>query len=119
MGRRAAKPLSREWAKGFGAVLLVLFLSVPAFADPGPARRSELTELVAQDCGSCHGLTRAGGLGAPLTAAALADLSEEAVAYTILEGRPGTPMPPWKSMLSEPEAVWIARLLKEGHAGAR
>jgi len=69
--------------------------------------------MVRQDCGSCHGLTLKGGLGPPLVAPALKDKPMEMLKYTILHGRPGTPMPPWKRFLTEGEAEWIAdRLLK-------
>ncbi|MBX9634174.1 MAG: cytochrome c [Magnetospirillum sp.] len=87
-------------------------LSVGAMAAPSPARQEQLRHLVQHDCGSCHGMTRAGGLGSPLTVEVLADMGDEALAATILDGRPGTPMPPWRSMLSEDDARWIVRHLK-------
>ncbi|WP_242442760.1 cytochrome c [Magnetospirillum sp. 15-1] len=80
-------------------------------AEVAPARQAKLKDMVAQDCGSCHGMTRHGGLGSPLLQEDLAKLSAEAVIDTILEGRPGTPMPPWKAMLSREEAAWIAAYL--------
>jgi cytochrome c55X len=33
---------------------------------------------------------------------------------TIYGGRPGTPMAPWKAMLSEADALWIAQQLFAG-----
>ena len=33
---------------------------------------------------------------------------------TIYQGRPGTPMPGWRSMISEAEARWIAEQLRRG-----
>ena len=36
------------------------------------------------------------------------------MAATIYGGRPGTPMAPWKAMLTEPEALWIAQQLMAG-----
>ncbi|CAA7624258.1 cytochrome c [Magnetospirillum sp. UT-4] len=97
-----------------GAVLMAALavLALPAAAEPPAARIGELRELVAQDCGSCHGMSRAGGLGAPLTAEALAGIGDEALEATILEGRPGTPMPPWRGLLNEADARWIVRHLK-------
>jgi cytochrome c55X len=74
-------------------------------------RQAKLRDMVAQDCGSCHGMTRQGGLGSPLLQDDMARLSAEALIHTILEGRPGTPMPPWKTMLSRDEAAWIAAYL--------
>jgi cytochrome c55X len=94
---------------------LVLLLSGPALADGLPQdRASELARLVLQDCGSCHGLTLAGGLGPDIRPAALAGASPESVAAVILDGRPGTAMPPWRSLLNEAEAAWIATYLLGG-----
>jgi cytochrome c55X len=55
-----------------------------------------------------------GGLGPALTREALADKPVDSLAATIFHGRPGTPMPPWRRMLSEPEAQWIAERLVAG-----
>ncbi len=79
-----------------------------------PERARALVHLVRQDCGSCHGLTLKGGLGKPLLPADLADRDAETLAEIILDGIPDTPMPPWRGQLTEAEALWIARRLKEG-----
>lgn len=92
--------------------LSLLILAAPASAGPSPERQEVLRHLINQDCGSCHGLTRNGGLGSPLTVEALHDIGDDALAATILDGRPGTPMPPWRGMLSEEDARWIVRHLK-------
>ena len=73
-----------------------------------------LVRLVRQDCGSCHGMTLQGGLGTPLTPAALRDKPAESLVATIVYGRPGTAMPAWKSVLSETDARWIVARLIEG-----
>lgn len=86
---------------------------------PGPERQKELVRLVRQDCGSCHGMRLTGGLGPALTPEALASKPAEALVRTILQGRPGTPMPPWKDFLSEPEAAWIVDGLKKGFPDGR
>ena len=110
--------------------LLSLLLAFPAFAalaqpagEPDAARARALVHMVRQDCGSCHGMRLTGGLGPALTPAALADFPLENLAAVIYHGRPGTPMPPWKAMLSEPEARWVAQRLLQGFpeesAGAR
>lgn len=77
-----------------------------------PARQAELEHMVIQDCGSCHGLKLTGGLGRPLTAEALAQAEPEGLALIILDGIPGTAMPPWRPILSEEDALWIATYLK-------
>lgn len=95
--------------------LLVASAGHPAAAQvPGAAREAQLVRMVRQDCGSCHGMTLAGGLGPALTREALADKPLESLAATIYHGRPGTPMPPWRSMLSADEAHWIAERLLAG-----
>jgi len=76
--------------------------------------RARLADLVVQDCGSCHGLTLKGGLGRPLTPDALSGLSHENIRDIILDGLPGTPMPPWRPLLSVAEAETIAAMLKSG-----
>ena len=83
-------------------------------AQPALERERELVRMVRQDCGSCHGLRLTGGLGPPLTPDALGDKPVQALAAAIFHGRPGTPMPPWRRMLSEPEAHWIAERLVAG-----
>jgi len=94
--------------------LLVLAISaLPCAADVPPDRAEALKHLVMQDCGSCHGLTRKGGLGRPLTRDALAHAEPETLALIILDGVPGTAMPPWRPLMTEDEALWIARYLQQ------
>jgi cytochrome c55X len=81
---------------------------------PGAVRERELVRFVRQECGFCHGLRLTGGLGTPLTAAALADMPVEALASTILYGRRGTAMPGWAPYLSPADAHWIAEQLLKG-----
>ncbi|MGZ5184370.1 MAG: c-type cytochrome [Caldimonas sp.] len=78
------------------------------------ARAAELVRIVRQDCGSCHGMRLSGGLGPALTREALADKPLAALAATIFHGRPGTPMPGWRGLLSEADALWIAERLAGG-----
>lgn len=83
-------------------------------ADPSPERQKELVRLVRQDCGSCHGMTLAGGLGSPLLPENLKDKPVEGLVSTILLGRPGTAMPPWDRFLNEAEVRWMVdKLLTE------
>jgi len=83
-------------------------------AAPDAARQQQLVRMVRQDCGSCHGMRLTGGLGPALTREALADKPVGSMAATIFHGRPGTPMPGWRAMLSEAEARWIAERLVQG-----
>ena len=100
-----------------GCALAALFLLTPAVAltaDPPPERMRELVRMVRQDCGACHGLTLKGGLGPALLPETLREKPAESLRYTVLLGRPGTPMPPWNTFLTEAEADWIVRQLMTG-----
>jgi cytochrome c55X len=99
--------------------IALLLVSGPAGAEPHQVRQAELIHLLRHDCGSCHGMTLNGGLGPALTAAALEGKPRELLINTIMEGRPGTPMPPWRPMLSTEEAAWLVDLLLEGGLDAR
>lgn len=81
---------------------------------PQGTRQMELVRLVRQDCGSCHGMRLAGGLGPALTPARLADWPDDSLVATILHGRPGTAMPGWQRFVTEAEAGWIVARLKQG-----
>jgi len=96
------------------AVLALALTETPVAAQVSDQRVQELKHMVLQDCGSCHGLTRKGGLGGPLTYEALKDTPPEVLEGTILNGVPGTAMPRWRPLLSEDDAQWIVEyLLKE------
>lgn len=92
--------------------IALLLSAAPALAgELPPGRAAELEHLVRQDCGACHGMTLKGGLGPDLRAEALAGASPEALAQVVLDGIPGTAMPPWRPLLTEGEARWIAEYL--------
>ena len=118
-GQTFARGLGPE-IRSLTLAVLGLFLATsvqaqsPASAPPSQERIRQLVHLVRQDCGSCHGMRLTGGLGPALTREALADFPLDSLAAVIFHGRPGTPMPPWKAMLSEPEARWIALRLQQG-----
>ncbi len=97
----------REWA----AIALAL-AAFPALAgDLSPGRAAELERLVRHDCGSCHGMTLKGGLGSDLRAETLVGTAPETLAQIVLDGIPGTAMPPWRPLLTEGEALWTAEYL--------
>lgn len=83
-------------------------------SDNPSAERARLSNLVIQDCGSCHGLTLRGGLGPPLRPQDLGHLPVEAIVAIVSEGVPGSAMPPWKPLLSPEEIHWISEQLKSG-----
>ncbi len=59
-------PLLAHVAVFLGAALVAAFASASEAKPVAPEaqRARELIHIVRQDCGSCHGLTLAGGLGA-------------------------------------------------------
>jgi len=79
-----------------------------------PARQAQLKYLLQQDCGSCHGMTLKGGLGPALLPDILKDKPDALLVATILDGRAGTAMPPWRSELSEADAEWLVEQLRLG-----
>ena len=95
------------------AVLVVA--ATPVMANEMPPDANKLANLVRQDCGSCHGLTLRGGLGKPLTSENLSAWDREQLVSIILDGVPGTPMPPWRALLTEGDARWIADRLQQGN----
>lgn len=109
-----------EWKRNIVLASMMIFTSVSAAAESvnseliSKLRRTELHNLLLQDCGSCHGMTMKGGLGPALTPEALKDKSREMLETTILYGRPGTPMPPWDKLLSKAEVRWLVDLLYSG-----
>lgn len=109
MRRMSVQP--RTWPSlAFAAIAA----SASASAGDAALDSARLSNLVRQDCGSCHGLTLNGGLGKPLTSERLRDWSKDQLVSIILDGVPGTPMPPWRPLISEPDARWIVDRLKQG-----
>lgn len=104
-----------------GVLAAMLLLVGGAAAEPelDQTRKDErsdarLRHLIRHDCGSCHGLTMRGGLGPALTPEALAGKPRELLINSVIHGRPGTAMPPWKTLLSDTEVEWIIEQLLEG-----
>lgn len=108
--------LLRRMAPAGGLALLASLAAGPAAAEPPSAQRQQqLLRMVRQDCGACHGLQLTGGLGPAITPAVLAERGGVELVYaTIWHGRAGTPMPPWRGLLTEPEVRWMSQRLVEG-----
>ncbi|WP_198243630.1 c-type cytochrome [methane-oxidizing endosymbiont of Gigantopelta aegis] len=81
-------------------------------AAPDKARQQYLENLLSQDCGSCHGITLKGGLGSALLPDNLRHKSDQFLIKTILDGRAGTAMPPWKEFLTQDDADWLVKCLR-------
>lgn len=110
----ARRMVALAWLAALSAAGATSALAQAPAPQPEPARQQALLRMVRQDCGSCHGMRMTGGLGPALTPQALAERSPESVFATIYHGRPGTPMPPWRGLVSEAEARWIAERLRAG-----
>jgi len=91
-----------------------LLAAQTAIAGPDAERQNELLYFIKHDCGSCHGMTLKGGLGPALLPETLAAKPKDYLVSTILEGRHNTAMPPWKTMLSQDDAIWITEQLQSG-----
>ena len=111
-------PSHRGPTKGWTAravLTTAVLVATTAFAadtlDPAALKR-----LVHQDCGSCHGLSLKGGLGPDLRAETLEHYDMDVLTGVILDGIPDTAMPPWRPLITEEEAEWIARYLLEPEA---
>lgn len=111
--RIAARRLSLVLAMlgAYASVCSAASATEPAIA---AGRQTELRHLLKQDCGSCHGMTLKGGLGPALLPANLEGKPDELLVISILDGRPGTAMPPWRGLLTEAEAQWLVEQLREG-----
>lgn len=103
-----------SWVHVAVLVGLAFLAAEDSRAEPAPARRAELVNLVRQDCGACHGLTLKGGLGPALLPEALAGKPDDALVFTVMRGRPGTAMPGWSRFVNDAEAEWIVARLKSG-----
>lgn len=91
-----------------------LFLCCPVFSNPDKSHQDELIHLIKHDCGSCHGMSLKGGLGPSLTPDNLHEKNIEYLFQVISNGVPNTPMPPWKTILSEDDIKWISKQLQMG-----
>ena len=96
----------------FALIIMIHLTQVSAALDT--ARQAELLYLLKHDCGSCHGMTRKGGLGPPLLPDNLRDRPPMLMENTVLDGRPGTPMPPWRGLLTEQEVRWLGEAIRRG-----
>jgi cytochrome c55X len=94
--------------------LAITLLPLAAAGEPSPERQATLLHRLKHDCGACHGITLKGGLGPPLRPADLAERADAELIEVVLEGRPGTPMPPWAFEISHDEAAWLIARLREG-----
>lgn len=94
-------------------VISAVFANTSLADEPSPDRQSTLRNMLNHDCGACHGLTLKGGLGPALLPEALAGKPDDFLISTILNGRPGTAMPPWQPFMNRDEAAWLVGILRD------
>ena len=123
-GQKAGGPLSAEQIGELVALIRTGGWSEPAQtagAAPPPAPTAPFTgvpsqaiNLFSQNCATCHGPTGEGSfIAPPLNSAELrARLTDEAIAATIRNGRPGTRMPAWGSFLSQNDIASLVTLIR-------
>ena len=97
---------------GFTALCVLLAANAAQAVEAADDKAAKLERLVIQDCGSCHGLTLKGGLGNPIDVDTMQHYAREDLRDIILNGIPGTAMPPWRPLITEDDALWIADHLK-------
>ncbi len=96
------------------ALVFLLLGTTAGAGEPGGVDAAALERLVRQDCGACHGLRLTGGLGPDIRPGALSHYDPRTLQAVILDGVPGTAMPPWRPLLSDAEVRWIAAYLLTG-----
>ncbi|MFP7570538.1 c-type cytochrome [Marivita sp. S2033] len=94
--------------------LVLVFCATTAVGAETQRDPEVLKHFVHQDCGSCHGMTLKGGLGPDIRVETLQHYDPDVLRGVILEGIPGTAMPPWRPLLSDPEVEWIVDYLLTG-----
>ena len=102
----------RVWPSLAFLGLLLVPAALVAAGEPTPERQGELIHLLRHDCGSCHGLTLKGGLGRAITPELMQHYERDDLRDIILDGIPGTAMPPWRPLMTESDALWIADYLR-------
>ncbi len=115
----ASGPGATVAAGGVPSLATSFAFALDASTAPWPERQRELLRLLKQDCGSCHGMRLTGGLGPALTPEALRTKPAASLVATIVSGRPGTAMPPWRRFLSEAEAEWLVARMVLGDTDVR
>ncbi len=96
------------------SVFMFTIVTTALAAEPNAARKAELLYRLKHDCGSCHGMTLKGGLGPALLPASIKEHSNEFLIDVIRDGVTGTPMPPWGIEITQDEANWLVKKLRQG-----
>lgn len=99
-----------RWGAGLFAGVTLAASGVEGI--PSAQRQAALLDLLRQDCGSCHGMSLRGGLGPALLPEALIGKSDAVLIDTIIDGRSGTAMPPWRGIVAPDEAAWLVQQLR-------
>lgn len=119
-GRRFAKT---NWLTMFALAMLVALIFAVTWLPPvghaAPVAQIDAAALFQQRCGPCHGPDGQGTQFAPALTH-LGDHSDDELVKLISEGRPGTAMLAWKTMLSPEEIrALVPRLRSLGGAASQ
>ena len=85
----------------FTSAAAVMLLATGAFAGTS---NMDVASVFEKECQGCHGPNHEGGVGADLRPNVIAKKNAEDLAQVILNGRPGTAMPPFKEKFSQADA---------------
>jgi nitrite reductase (NO-forming)/hydroxylamine reductase len=91
--------------KLFGTVAAVAVMATGACAFDADA-------VFERECQGCHGPKHQGGVGSDIRPAVVKPKNAQMLAETILNGRPGTAMPPFKEIFSKNEAATMVDYLQ-------
>ncbi|WP_292662794.1 nitrite reductase [Nitratifractor sp.] len=89
-----------------GTVLsYVAAASLAATVAQAGTSKMNFAKMYEKECQGCHGPIHQGGVGADLRPKALKKKNKQMLVDTILQGKPGTAMPAWKSKFSRDDAA--------------
>ncbi len=89
-----------------GTVLsYVAAASLAATVAQAGTSKMNFAKMYEKECQGCHGPIHQGGVGADLRPKALKKKNKQMLVDTILQGKPGTAMPAWKSTFSRDDAA--------------
>lgn len=115
-GSVAAQP---EQAQAAGVPAPTTPPATPMAVPPTPTQAAapavslqEAGKLFAANCAMCHGDSRQGTVGPPLTPQSLAAKTDEQLGQAISEGKTGTAMSAWKAKLSADQISGLIQFLR-------
>lgn len=88
----------------------------PSKAAPSPTSAAEqfkpVVKLYQDACSGCHGPQRQGATGPALIPQRIGGVGDEFIKTILLNGRPGTAMPPWKGVITDSQISDLISYIK-------